>query len=82
VTSQYRVVANVHLYSDDYDNWKKLVPSLRARRLLVRGYVLNSESLWDKAQSAGVNVLATDKVSNYDWALVGSEPFAPSAPQS
>jgi hypothetical protein len=81
VTSNYRVVANVHLYSDDYDNWKDLIPTLRARRLLVRGYLLNSSSLWGKAQSAGVNVLATDKVSDYDWALVGSEPFAPSAQQ-
>ncbi len=77
VTSGNRAVANLHLYSDDYDKWKKLVPSLRAQRLLVRGYVLNSEGIWDKAQGAGVNVLATDKVSGHDWAKVGNEPFAP-----
>jgi hypothetical protein len=71
-----RAIANVHLYSDDYSHWKKLVPSLREAALLVRGYVLNSDSLWDKAQGAGVNILATDKVSDYDWARVGNAPFA------
>ena len=81
VTSTYRVVANVHLYSDNYDNWKKLIPSLRARRLLVRGYLLNASGIWGQAQKSGVNVLATDKVSDHEWALVGNEPFAPSAPQ-
>jgi hypothetical protein len=82
VTSGPRAVANLHLSSDDYSKWKKLVPSLRAQRFLVRAYVLNSNSLWDKAQTAGVNVLSTDKVSDYDWAMVGTEPFAPSAPQT
>ncbi|HMJ92497.1 MAG TPA: Ca2+-dependent phosphoinositide-specific phospholipase C [Allosphingosinicella sp.] len=80
-TSQYRAVANVHLYSDNYGNWKDLIPGLRARRLLVRGYILNSSSIWSKAQSAGVNVLATDKVSNNEWAQVGNAPMVPSAPQ-
>lgn len=78
VTKGNQGVANVHLFSKDYDKWKKLVPSLHAQRLLVRGYVLNSEGIWDKARSAGVNVVATDKVRNHDWAQVGGgAPFAP-----
>jgi hypothetical protein len=81
VTGGPRAVANLHLSSDDYSRWKQLVPSLRAQRLLVRAYVLNSDGIWDKAQGAGVNVLSTDKVSDYEWAMVGTEPFAPSAPQ-
>jgi len=75
VSSGWRAVANVHLYSDDYDDWKKLIPKLRADAFLVRGYVLNGEGLWDKALGAGINVLATDKVRNYSWAKVGDEPF-------
>ena len=76
VSSGWRAVANVHLWSDDYDDWKHLIPKLRADAFLVRGYVLNGESLWDKAFGAGINVLATDKVRDHSWATVGSEPFA------
>ena len=78
VTSGYRVVANLDLKSDHYDNWKTLIPKLRAQAFLVRGYVLNSSELWSRAQGAGVNVLSTDKVKNHDWAKVGDEPFAAS----
>lgn len=73
---EHRAVANCHLYSDQYDWWRHVVARLRAQRLLVRGWVLNSDGLWDKAQGAGVNLLATDKVSNHEWAHVGTEPFA------
>lgn len=79
-TDDHRPVVNLHLYSDQYGWWKSLVAQLRARHFLVRGWVLNSGDLWDKAQGAGVNLLATDKISGHDWACVGSEPFAPSAP--
>ena len=75
VSSGWRAIANVHLYSDDYDDWKQLIPKLRADAFLVRGYVLNGEGLWDKALDAGINVLATDKVRDYSWATVGNEPF-------
>jgi hypothetical protein len=81
VTSGWRAVANVHLYSGDYGKWKNLIPKLRAQAFLVRGYVLNGYDIWQKAQTAGVNVLATDKVKDHDWAKVGivvNEPFAPS----
>ena len=82
VDSGTRVVANLHLYSDHYGKWKKLVPDLRAQRFLVRGWVLNGSDLWKKAQKVGVNVLATDKVSDHEWAVVGNAPLVPSAPQA
>ncbi len=47
----------------------------------TRAYVLNSAGDWDAAQRAAVNILATDKVSNYSWAQVGSAPIVP-APAS
>ena len=75
-----RAIATLHLYSDQYSWWAPIVAGLRAQRVIVRGWVINSEGLWDKAQGAGVNALATDKISNHEWAHVGSEPFAPSAP--
>jgi hypothetical protein len=56
-----RGIANAHVYSDNYDKWKKLIPNLHARSLLLRAYVLNSEDIWAGA-GRGVNVLATDKV--------------------
>jgi Phosphoinositide phospholipase C, Ca2+-dependent len=75
-----RAIMTLHLYSDQYGIWAPIVAGLRAQSLIVRGWVVNSEELWKKAQGGGVNALATDKISNYDWAHVGSEPFAPSAP--
>lgn len=78
VTSGYRAIANLNLTSANYDNWKTLIPNLRAQAFLVRGYVLNGAELWGRAQGAGVNVLSTDRVKNHDWARVGEAPFAPS----
>jgi hypothetical protein len=70
-----RVVVNMNLFSDDVSHWPDCVAQLRQANLLVRGYVLNSKSLWNHALDAGVNILATDKVSNYKWATVGPSPF-------
>ena len=72
-----RAIINLHLYSDQYAMWSVLVPGLRAQRLIVRGWVINGSDLWKKAQGAGVNALATDKISNNEWAVIGTEPFAP-----
>ena len=43
----------------------------------TRAYTLNSESNWNAARRAAVNILATDKVSNYSWAKVGNAPIVP-----
>jgi hypothetical protein len=71
----HRVVANINLFSNHAAVWSELVPQLRGRNVLVRGYVLNSKSLWKKALEASVNILATDEVSNHSWAKVGSSAF-------
>lgn len=72
-----RAIINLHLYSDQYALWSVLVPGLRSQRLVVRGWVINGSDLWKKAQAAGVNALATDKISGNEWAVIGNEPFAP-----
>jgi hypothetical protein len=43
----------------------------------TRAWTLNSEGDWAAAQQAAVNILATDKVSNYSWAMVGNAPIVP-----
>lgn len=70
-----RVVFNFNLYSDDVGRWMPVIGRFRDANMLVRGYVLNSDLLFFNALDAGVNVLATDKVSNHSWACVGSAPF-------
>jgi hypothetical protein len=71
----HRIVANMNLFSDDVATWRDFVPQLRQRNVLVRGYVLNSKSLWNKALNASVNILATDEVSDHSWAKVGPNAF-------
>ncbi|HEX3554902.1 MAG TPA: Ca2+-dependent phosphoinositide-specific phospholipase C [Thermoanaerobaculia bacterium] len=43
----------------------------------TRAYTLNNESDWNAALRAAVNILATDKVRNHEWAMVGKEPIVP-----
>jgi hypothetical protein len=43
----------------------------------TRAYTLNSESNWNAALRAAVNILATDKVRNHSWAKVGNAPIVP-----
>jgi alkylated DNA repair dioxygenase AlkB len=43
----------------------------------TRAYTLNSESSWDAALRAAINILTTDKVSNHSWAKVGDAPIVP-----
>jgi Phosphoinositide phospholipase C, Ca2+-dependent len=76
---EFRVIANINLFSAHAKRWKVLIPLLRQKQILVRTYVLNSLSLWNAALDAGANILATDKVSNQPWATVGSGPFRISA---
>jgi hypothetical protein len=72
-----RVFLNMHVFSDDYDDWKLSVPRLRKDGYIVRAYVLDSKGIWGKAMSAGVNVLSTDEVRGKTWAHVGQDPFDP-----
>jgi hypothetical protein len=43
----------------------------------TRAYTLNSESDWNTARRAALNILATDKVRNHSWAKVGDAPIVP-----
>jgi hypothetical protein len=43
----------------------------------TRAYTLNSESSWDAARRAAINILATDKVRDHSWAKVGAAPIVP-----
>ena len=43
----------------------------------TRAWTLNDQDDWNEAQRAAVNILATDKVSNYSWAMVGNAPIVP-----
>ena len=43
-----------------------------------RGWTVNGASLWDTCLNAAyVNLIATDKIRNHDWATVGTGPFRP-----
>ena len=48
----------------------------RQRGFVTRGYGINDPAMWRKATRAKLNILATDKVCNHEWAGVGMLPFA------
>ncbi len=43
----------------------------------TRAYTLNSQSDWDAALRAAINILATDKVRGHSWAKVGNALIVP-----
>lgn len=71
----HRVIINSHLYSNHFGAWQTLPARCRGTHRLVRGYVLDSSAIWNKALTHGFNILATDKIRGKDWAHVGTEPF-------
>ncbi len=71
-----RVFMNYHLYQKYYDQWyHQLQRMAQQPGFLTRGYVLNSQDIWTKAQNAALNIMATDKVSGHSWAQNGDYPF-------
>lgn len=71
-----RVFFNYHLFSDDKNKWQPVFRRAASRKnVIIRGYVLNGKDLWNAALDSGCNLLATDKISNHDWAKVGDTPF-------
>jgi hypothetical protein len=66
-------------FNFDFDgaiDWTATVRMFAARRgFVTRGYDINVDTLWNRARSAGVNIIATDKVCNHEWARVGDAPF-------
>lgn len=58
------------------DKWKAYVRKVAATRgLLVRGWKVNDGDLFRECLAEGVNLIATDKVRDHDWATVGAAPF-------
>lgn len=72
-----RIVANLNLFTDHFPRWKLATEELHRRGFLVRGYVVNSPTLWQLARDSQVNILATDQVRGTTYASVGTEVFAP-----
>lgn len=75
--SDDRVFFNYHLYSADTPEWSAVFRGQATNPASIcRGWVLNGGDLWNSALNAGCNVLATDKVSDNQWAMVSSRaPF-------
>jgi hypothetical protein len=75
------VFFNYNLYSDNKGIWGPVFRRLAGtRKVILRGYVLNGESLWKAAIESGCHLLATDKIRNYKRAAVGSTPFVKLTP--
>ena len=49
-----------------------IYPKICKDNLIVRAYIANSETNWKDCLNCGVSVIATDKVSNNEWAEVSS----------
>jgi hypothetical protein len=75
-TQGQRVFMNYHLYQKYYDNWFEQLQYMATQQgFITRGWVLDNQDLWIKAQTAKLNIMATDKVKNHDWAQNGDYPF-------
>jgi hypothetical protein len=74
-TNGHRIFFSSNLFNKNFDTWKKSIASLRAANLIVRGYILNSEGIWDHAKHGKLNIFATDKITGHSWAHVGKTPF-------
>lgn len=70
-----RVFFNYNIFSGK-KKWRETMKWFsRQHGFVTRGYVANNKKLWELAVAHGVNVIATDRVSNYEWARVGKQPF-------
>lgn len=57
--------------------WCDLAIKAPTAGFATRAWTLNSQTDWNAAKAAAVNILATDKVSNYSWAYAGNAPIVP-----
>jgi hypothetical protein len=73
--SGQRVIYSSNLHSSKFERWKASIAALRSANLMARGYVLNSEAIWNKARQAKLNIFSTDKITGHAWAHVGDAPF-------
>ena len=58
------------------ENWTDAIKIYASQRdVIMRGFNIDKEKLWNQALEAGVNILATDKIDN-SWAKVANDsPF-------
>jgi hypothetical protein len=71
-----RVLLNLHIYTgrkpwQSYGRYFASQPGF-----LTRGYEANGEQLWNEALDSGLlNLIATNKIRNHEWAKVGETPY-------
>ncbi len=66
------VFFNFHIYNSHKDVWMNTIPPFTDKRLITRTYLSNSEKNWNNCIEANVTAIATDKISNHDWAKVSN----------
>ena len=71
---EWRVFLNVDMgaWMPALDRLKELADTTP---YMIRAYFVNEENRWNAARLARVNIIATDKVRDHDWATVGPLPF-------
>lgn len=70
------VFFNFHIYHSKRDDWMEIFKKcVLLSNVIIRAYIANSEDNWDDCLSSGCNLIATDKISNYQWAEVGDTRF-------
>ena len=75
-SSTHRVFFNFHIYHSKRAEWMRIFKQCTAKsNVIVRAYIANSKESWDDCLSSGCNLIATNKISNHDWAKVGDERF-------
>ena len=59
----------------DEQNWTDILQGFVGNNdVITRGFLLNQKKNWDRALSAGFNILVTDEIDE-SWAKVGNSPF-------
>lgn len=66
------VFFNFHIFNKDRGVWMDTIPLFAQKKLITRTWKTNSKDDWDDAIKAKVSALATDKISNHDWAKVSN----------
>jgi hypothetical protein len=74
-TDGNRVFINIQYGASGWCNLA--VAAQQATGFVRRIWVLNDQLAWTAATNAAVDILSTDKVRNYTWAMVGPQPFGP-----
>jgi hypothetical protein len=72
-----RIFFNFHIFHSDRDKWMKTFRDNSGKpNVIIRAYEANSADNWGDCLSSGCNLIATNEISNHDWAKVGSQRFA------